>query len=58
MHPPPAGPVEEDAIMVSVPDGGETERSRPVQAEEDAAGFLRSIENLVGEFELVGLEHF
>ena len=58
MHPPPAGPVKEDAILLSVPDGRETKRSRPVQAEENAAGFLRSVEHLLGEFKLVRLEQF
>ena len=58
MHPPPAGSVEEDAILLSVPDGRETKRSRPVQAEENAARFWRSIENLLGQFELIRLEHF
>jgi hypothetical protein len=58
MHPSPAGPVEENAVLVGVPDRRETERSRSVQAEENAAGCSRSIENLLGEFELVRLEHF
>jgi hypothetical protein len=55
MDPPPAGSVKENAILVSVPDGGEMERSRPVQAEENAAGLMRPIENLLRELELVSL---